>query len=154
MTDAAFAELLAGEMARTRDRDDGPADDSGAHAGALSSYLRFRLEMLRMSPTQFADRAGISRSTVYLLLGDRPPGMVSTKQLHKIAAALETDPRVLAELWHGFAQSVDYKDERDDLVRSFVLATSDLSYEELRAALEVARAAVSLTRRPDSDRGE
>jgi transcriptional regulator with XRE-family HTH domain len=153
MDATALAELLAGTMVRDDDRVDDPAAEGGMHLPALANYLRYRLEILRLTPTQLAELAGVSRSTVYRLLGDRPPEMVATEQLHRLAAALETDPRVLAELWHGITQSVDYRDDRDDLVRSFVLATSDLSYEELRAALEVARAAVSLTHRRDDRPG-
>jgi transcriptional regulator with XRE-family HTH domain len=146
MTDTALAELLAGAMIKDDDRVAVPAAGDGAHLSALANYLRFRLEMLRMTPTHLAEVAGVSRSTVYRLLGDRPPEMVATEQLHRLAAALQTDPRILAELWHGITRSVDYKDDRDDLVRSFVMATSDLSYDELRAALDVARAAAALAK--------
>jgi len=126
-----------------------PAAGSGASTHALAAYLRFRLEILNLTPTALAERAGVSRSTVYRLLGDRPPELVATEQLHRLANALEVDPRALAELWHGITTGVDYRDERDDLVRGFILATSDLSYDDLRRALDVARAAAALTRRDD-----
>lgn len=146
MIDTALNSVLAGVMAKDDDRVLDPAAGGGAHLPALANYLRFRLQLLRLTPTQLAEVAGVSRSTVYRLLGERPPEMVATDQLHRLAAALETDPRVLAELWHGITQSIDYRDDRDDLVRAFVLSTSDLSYDQLRAVVDVARAAALLAR--------
>lgn len=145
----AALDVLAGVMPKDDDRASGSAAKGGAHLPALANYLRFRLEILRLTPTQLAEVAGVSRSTVYRLLGDRPPEMVATDQLHRLAAALETDPRVLAELWHGITQTIDYRDDRDDLVRAFVLSTSDLSYEQLRAVVDVARSAALLARGED-----
>jgi len=148
-----MADVVAGAM--PKDDDEAKASGGGgAHLSALANYLRFRLEMLRLTPTQLAELAGVSRSTVYRLLGDRPPEMVATDQLRRLAAALETDPRVLAELWHGITQSVDYRDDRDDLLRAFVLSTSDLSYEQLRAVVDVARSAALLARGEEPDKGE
>ena len=118
----------------------------GSHA--LAAYLRYRLELLHMSPTQLADATGISRATIYRLLGDRAPEVVATEHLRKLASVLGVDPRDLAALWHGLAREVDYPvDERDELARGFVMSVRHLSVEELRAALEVARHAAELSRR-------
>lgn len=126
------------------------ADEGSSNAPALAAYLRYRLELLGMKPQELADATGISRATVYRLLGDRAPETVSSEHLRRLAEVLQVDPRDLAMLWHGLAQEVDYKvDERDELARGFILATKHLSVEELRAALEVARHAAGLARRGD-----
>lgn len=142
---------------RERDDDDAVTDEGGG-PHALAAYLRYRLELLNMTPTRLADTSGISRATIYRLLGDRAPDMVSTDHLRRLATVLEVDPRDLAALWHGLAHVVDYQvDERDEMARGFILATRHLSVEELRAALEVARHVAGLAARRgagDPDAGE
>lgn len=137
--------------------EDGALTTSGEapDPGALATYLRYRLKLLGMSPRELADASGISRATIYRLLGERAPETVSSEHLRALADVLEIDPRDLAALWHGLSYKVDVPvDERDEIARGFVLATRHLSVEELRAALEVARHAAELARRHDDATGD
>lgn len=123
-----------------------------ADTNALSAYLRYRLELLKMTPTQLADETGISRATIYRLLGGRAPEMVSSDHLKRLAETLEVDARDLAALWHGLVQTVEYDvDERDEVARGFVMSTRHLTVDELRAALEVAKQAAELARRREGE---
>jgi transcriptional regulator with XRE-family HTH domain len=118
--------------------------------------MRYRLDALDISVEELIRRSGVSRSTVFRLLGERPPSIVNTEILLKLAAALEVDPTQLAALWHGTVSTVNIEataedDEREKLVRGFVLATSDLSYDDLLAVLEVARMAAQMSKRPTEE---
>lgn len=124
------------------------------HEPALAAFLRYRLDVLGIPVEELIRRSGVSRSTVFRLLGDRPPSIVSTEILHKLAGALGVDAAQLAAVWHGTVSAVEdgSQDERDALVRGFVLAIGDLPYEDLQAALEVAKAAAEMAKRRSPER--
>lgn len=123
------------------------ADNVNAARGALAEFVAWRLSVLDINATELADRAGVARASVYRLMEDGPPRTVATDHLHKLAGALEVDPRVLAEVWHGLSHSGETQDERGQMVRGFVLSVSDLTDEEIRDALDIARRAAALARK-------
>lgn len=115
---------------------------------ALGAFVALRLEQLGMTRPQLAERTGIGRTTIHKMLTERPPDAMTPAQLRNLADVLGTTMDALVEMWES--EVVELRkapvDDRQAALSSFALAHSDLSAEELRAALAVAEAAVRVTR--------
>jgi transcriptional regulator with XRE-family HTH domain len=120
---------------------------------ALAAFIAQRLDDLGITRSQFSQETGMSRSTLYRLLGPEPPERVDGERLSRMAEVLQVDKSQLEALWDGsiWAQAADA--DRENLVRSFVLATGDLTLDELKEALDVARAAARMVTRARGDVG-
>lgn len=130
--------------------------DRARPVNAFGVYVNARLRELGMSKRGLADAIGVARSTVHRLLGDEPPKQVPSSTVIAIAGVLDEDADQLLSLISGQLYAVPDDDNRarNALVRTFVLATQDLTLDELRHTVEVANHAAELVRsRPRARRG-
>ena len=113
---------------------------------ALGAFVADKLKALGMRPTEFAERTGLGRTTVYELLEDRPPSKLSTQQLRAMADILGVTTDDIVDLANGTVSEIEARDMVGELIRGFVISHADLTPEQLQQALVVASAAARLAR--------